>query len=50
MCCELGITRVSGFYEWVPECVLGLENRPDILAVPNPLELTRDALHIGNDH
>jgi hypothetical protein len=26
----------------VPKCVLGLENRPDVVAVPNPLELILD--------
>jgi hypothetical protein len=50
MCCELGITHRSGSHESVPKCVLGLENRPDVGAVPNPLELIRDALHIEDDH
>jgi hypothetical protein len=30
--------------------VLSLENRPDVVAVPNPLKLFGDALHIGDDH
>jgi hypothetical protein len=30
--------------------MLGLENCPDVVAVPNPLELIGDALHIGDDH
>jgi hypothetical protein len=50
MCCELGITDKFGSHECVPKCVLGLENRPDVVAVPNPLDLIRDALHIGDDH
>jgi hypothetical protein len=46
MCFELVITHVFGFHECVPKCVLGLENRPDV-ALSNPLELIRGALHIG---
>jgi hypothetical protein len=49
MCSELGITHGSGCHECVPKSVLGLENRPD-LAVPNLLELMRDAFHIGDDN
>jgi hypothetical protein len=47
MCFELGITHGSGFHECVPKCVPGLENCPDVVAFSNPLELIRDALHIG---
>jgi hypothetical protein len=36
--------------ECVPKCVLSLEDRPDDVAVSNPLKLIRDALHTGNDH
>jgi hypothetical protein len=32
----------------VPKCVVGLENRPDVVAVPNPLELTDYSL-LKND-
>jgi hypothetical protein len=49
LCCALGIIHGSGSHECGPKCVFGLENRPDV-AVPNPLELIRDALHVGNDH
>jgi len=53
-CCRcsvlLGITYWSGSHECVPKGVLGFENRLDVVAVPNPLELIRDALHIGDDH
>jgi gamma-glutamyl phosphate reductase len=37
MGCELGIAHRSGSHECVPKCVLGLENRPDVVAVPNTL-------------
>jgi hypothetical protein len=49
LCCALGIIHGSGSHACAPKCVSGLENRPDVVAVPNPLELIRDALHIGDD-
>jgi hypothetical protein len=50
MCSELGITHMSGPHECVPKCVRALENHRDVVAFPNPLELIRVALHIGDDH
>jgi hypothetical protein len=50
MCCEMGYTHRSGSHEWVPKGVLGLENRPDVVEVPIPLELIRNALHIRDVH
>jgi hypothetical protein len=45
-----GITHRSVSHEYVPKYVLGLENSPAVLAVPNPLEVIRDALLIGDGH
>jgi len=34
VCCELGITHLSGPHECVLKVLLGFENLPDVLAIP----------------